>query len=315
VLSHDLEPNRIYNEVKRIAHELKTVGPKLVNLKKKNKVAILYSIDSSYGIKFMPFHSEFDYRSLLYQFYLTFYHLNVGVDFVFPQSTNFDDYDIIVVPPLYIAGDELLKRLVEFVEKGGHLVLTFKSGFCDEYSRVRWTKMPGVLRQGCGFYYQEFSNLKDELALKGDPYQVGDKDNKVSIWAEFIVPQTATALAFYEHPFFGRYPAITRNKYGKGTVTYEGTVLSDKIQEKVMLEILNLAALAGPDQKLPQSVRVKHGISNGGQNLHYYLNYSGEIQSFTYPHKTGIDILTGKRVENSQTVTLNAWDLVIIEEH
>jgi beta-galactosidase len=315
VLSHDLETNRIYDEVKRTSDELKTVGPKLVNLKKKNKVAILYSIDSSYGIKFMPFSSEVDYKTILRQFYQTLYRLNVGVDFIFPQSSNFNDYNVIVVPPLYIAGDELLQRLVDFVKKGGHLVLSFKSGFCDKYSRVRWTKMPGPLREACGFYYQEFSNLKDELSLKADPYRVGDKDNKVSIWADFIVPETATALAYYEHPFFGKYPAITRNKYGKGTVTYQGTVLSDKLQEKVILEILNLAGLTGPDQQLPLAIRVKNGISNTGKNLHYYLNYSGEEQNFTYPCKAGVDILTNKSIEKSQTVSLKGWDLVIVEEH
>lgn len=174
--------------------------------------------------------------------------------------------------------------------------------------------MPAVLREACGFYYQEFSNLKDELALKADPYRVGDKDNKVSIWAEFIVPETATALAFYEHPFFGKYPAITRNRYGKGTVTYEGTVLSDKIQEKVMLEVLNLAGLTGPDQQLPQSVRVKHGISNTDRTLHYYLNYSGENQTFNYPYKAGEDVLTSKQIEESQALTLAGWDVIIIEE-
>ena len=32
-----------------------------------------------------------------------------------------------------------------------------------------------------------------------------------------ILPETATPLAFYDHPFFGRYPAMTRNDFGKGT--------------------------------------------------------------------------------------------------
>jgi len=153
------------------------------------------------------------------------------------------------------------------------------------------------------------------LALKKDPYRVGDKDNKVSIWAEFIIPETATALAFYEHPFFGKYPAVTRNKYGKGTVTYQGTMLSNKIQEQVMLEVLRLAGLTGPDQELPAAIRVKHGIGDSGRNVHYYLNYSGEEQSFAYPYKAGEDILTKKSIEKSQTVSLKGWDLVIVEEH
>ncbi len=315
VLSHDLEANRIYDEVKRTAYELKNVGPKLVNLKKKNRVAILYSIDSNHGIKFMPFHREVDYRTILRQFCQVLYRLNIGVDFVFPRSSNFNDYNIIVVPPLYIAGDELLGKLADFVEQGGHLVLSFKSGFCDENSRVRWTKMPGPLRKCCGFYYQEFSNLEERLPLRGDPYQVGAEDNKVSVWAEFLIPETAEILACYDHPFFGKYPAITRNKYGKGTVTYQGTFLSDKLQEKVMLDVLEMAGLTGPDQQMPSQVRVKHGIGSSGKKLHYYLNYSSGSQTFAYPYESGTDLLTEKKIETSRPVTLEAWDLVIIEEN
>src|SRR5438445_2121497 len=54
VLGHDLEPNRAYAEVSRIAHELQKVGPEIVNLQIKNQVAILYSVDSSNAISFMP---------------------------------------------------------------------------------------------------------------------------------------------------------------------------------------------------------------------------------------------------------------------
>ena len=41
---------------------------------------------------------------------------------------------------------------------------------------------PGPLRDAAGFYYQEFSNLKSPLKLKGDPYGVGE-ENRVSVWA------------------------------------------------------------------------------------------------------------------------------------
>ena len=51
----------------------------------------------------------------------------------------------------------------------------------------------------------------------------------MTTWAEFIIPETAQALASYEHPFYGRFPAITRNQHGRGTLTYEGTLLSDKL--------------------------------------------------------------------------------------
>jgi len=50
----------------------------------------------------------------------------------------------------------------------GRVVMAFKSGFCNEYSTVRWETMPGLLRAAAGFHYQEFSSLKQPLALKGD---------------------------------------------------------------------------------------------------------------------------------------------------
>ncbi|HEU0005695.1 MAG TPA: beta-galactosidase [Terriglobia bacterium] len=313
VLSHDLEPNRVYNEVSQIAHELKSVGPKLVNLQKRNRVAILYSVDSYQGIEFMPFHQKTNYLALLHQLYGTLYRLNIGVDFVFPQTSSFSEYQVLVVPPLYIASDALLEKLADFAKGGGHLLLTLKSGFCNEYSTVRWTKAPGPLQKACGFTYQEFSTLKQELPLKGDPFQAGDQ-NRASGWAEFLVPDSAIGLAFYDHPFFGKYPAITRNEHGKGTVTYEGTVLSDKIQEKVLVEILKRAGLHGPDQALPGSVRYKAGIGNGGKPIRYYLNYSDQARTFSYPHESGTDLLTQKPIAKLQTLTLSPWGLVIVEE-
>ena len=51
------------------------------------------------------------------------------------------------------------------------------------------------------------------------------------------MPDTAKALAYYDHPFFGKWPAVTRNPFGKGTLTYEGTYLSDALQEKVLAEV------------------------------------------------------------------------------
>jgi beta-galactosidase len=136
----------------------------------------------------------------------------------------------------------------------------------------------------------------------------------VSAWAEFLIPETATPLATYDHLFLGRFPALTRNKHGKGTLTYEGTYLSDELQEKLLAEVMGLAGLLGSDQKLPAAVRVKHGTGNRGKRMHYYLNYSGQPQTFSYSYAGGTDLLTGRAVDGAQNVTLPPWDLVIIEE-
>jgi len=313
LLGHDLEPNRVFQEAGKIAHELKRIGPHLVNLKSINKVAILHSADSYYGIQFMPVSSDVNYTTIEDQMHRALYRLNTGADFVFPASANLGDYAVILVPPLYIADDALLQRLSDYVKNGGHLVMSFKSGFCNEYSTVRWTRMPGLLREAAGFSYQEFSNLKKPVPLKGDPFQSGEQ-NLVSVWAEMVLPEKAEALAYYDHPFFGRYAAITRNTFGKGTLTYEGTVLSDGLQEKVLLDVLKSAGLFGPDQELPATVRLRQGIGNSGKRIRYYLNYSGVPQKFLYPHASGMDLLSGKAVLKSETVMLEPWDLAIVEE-
>jgi beta-galactosidase len=162
--------------------------------------------------------------------YRALYKLNVGIDVIFPDSTSISDYKVIVVPPLYVASDEVLSRLADYVHAGGHVVMAFKSGFCNEDSTVRWSMAPGPLRKAAGFRYQEFSNLREPLALKGDPFHAG-ADNRVSDWAEMLILEGAQPLAYYEHPFFGKYPAITRNQFGSGTLTYQGTVLSEKLQK------------------------------------------------------------------------------------
>lgn len=313
VLSHDLEPNRVYAEVTRIAQENKKFGPLLANMKKKNKVAILYSDDSRSALTSMPFDSAVDYMKILRSIHSALYSMNIETDFVFPESTNFDDYSVIVIPALYVSDDALLTRISDFVKRGGNVVMTFKSCFCNEYSTVRWVRQPGPLREAAGFSFQEFSNLKDALQLKGDPFKAG-AENKVSVWADMLVPDTATPLAFYDHPFFGKYPAVTRNAFGKGTFTYEGTMLSPGLQEKVLADVLGKAGLIGEDQKLPKPVRVKHGIANDGKNIHFYLNYSSQPQVISYPYANGADMLTGKSVARSQKVTLGPWDLAIVHE-
>lgn len=311
VLSHDLQPNRVYREFSRVAHEIQRIGPQLVNLHKQQDVAILFSADSFHGIEYMPFSDTVNYMTMLQQMHRTLYRLNAGIDFITPETKDLQRYKVIVVPPLYVASDTVLNRLSEYVHNGGHLVLTFKSGFTDEYDTVRPVMAPGPLREAAGFHYQEFSSLKQPLALKGDPFQVGAA-NQVSTWVEMIELDTAKALAAYDHPFFGRFPAITRNNYGRGTVTFEGTVLSDELQAKVLEMVLKEAGLDSPDRQLPKAIHVKHGTGNNGHKIHYYFNYSNAPQSFAYAYAKATDLLTGKPVP--QTVSLPAWDLIIAQE-
>ena len=80
-------------------------------------------------------------------------------------GVDFSSYKLLIVPALYVADDALLKRISDYIRRGGRVVMTFKSGFANENAAVRWTMAPGPLREALGFHYQEFSNLAQPLTL------------------------------------------------------------------------------------------------------------------------------------------------------
>lgn len=324
VLSHDLQPNRAYAEVSKTAHELRKFGQKLVNLQINNKVAILFSHDANAALNIMPYKngrgdmwggSSNVYRNeLVGQFHKMLYRNNIGVDFIFPENARLEDYKLVIIPSLYIASDELLQKISNYVENGGHVIMQFKSGFCDENSMVRPMLAPGPLRKACGFYYQEFTNFR-ELSLKGNPFKVDEASNKVYDWGEYIIPETAKALAWYDHPYFGKYPAITINQFGKGTLLYEGTGVSDEIQEKILLEGIDRAAIRTVDQQLHWPIVTKSGINDSGKKVHYYYNYASQASSLKYPHPAGTELVSGKGITTGTTVAIGPWDVLIVEEN
>jgi len=312
VLSHDLEPNRTYAEVSRVAGELKRVGPRLVNLRQDNPVAILVSTDSANAISYMPFSDSVGYMSVLNQMYGALYELNIEPDFVPANAVDFSRYKVLLVPPLYSASDEVLQHISDYVKAGGQAVMAFKSGFTNQYSTVRDTMQPGGLRAAAGIHYQEFTSLAEPKRLTPDPYHAGDQ-NTGSVWEEFLMPDTAEVVATFDHAYW-HFPAITRNRYGNGALTYEGTVLSDVLQREVVRGALKAAGLTGPDQALPATVKVRHGRNGQGKLLHYYFNFSGAEQTMGYPHGGGTDVLTDLRIEKGQQLRLKPWDLAIVME-
>jgi beta-galactosidase len=313
ILSHDLETNPTYFEVQRTGNEFKRIGGHLVNLKKKNKVAILVSNESLTALNWFPIDNKLNYNDVVRQLYDALYDKNFGCDLVNPESENIEDYSLLIVPPLYVATDSLLMRLTNYVKKGGNIVLAFKSGFCNENVQVRSIRMPGFLRDACGFFYQQFINI-DKLKLKGDPFKTGDEQNYVQDWAELLVPEKAKVLAYYDHPYWGKYAAITQNRYGKGIVTYLGAFPSKIILQKLIENAAKKAGLWTVDQQLSFPLIVKNGINQYGKIIHYYFNYSNEKKELTYPYKECRNLLTGNILKKNEKIILKAWDFVVLEE-
>ena len=149
---------------------------------------------------------------------------------------------------------------------------TFKTGFSDQNVKVRSTRQPGIINEACGIYYSQFT-LPQNVSLKNDPFAVGTDNNKVHSWMELITPVTAKVMAYYDHPVWGKYAAITQNNYGKGIVTYIGCMISDAVMKKILEDVLKKAGAWGPDQEILFPFITKSGLNENGKTVHYYFNY------------------------------------------
>lgn len=183
LLSHDFKANASYLEAGTIGRELKEIGSKLVNLKKQNRTAILVSNESLTALKWFPIdmgasmEPHLYYNDVVRWIYDVLYKSNIECDFLFPESDNLEQYQVLIVPALYSAPDALLERINSFVERGGHLITTFKTGFTDENVQVRTDQQPGILSKCLGVNYSQFTFPKD-VWLKNELSEDGNMDDE-----------------------------------------------------------------------------------------------------------------------------------------
>lgn len=316
LLSHDFEPNPTYNEAKTIGQDFARLSTKLVNLKKTNSVAILFSNEALTGFNAFSFGwgAKENYNDILRPMYDALYRMNVGVDFVDPSSTSLENYKVLVVPALYAAPDSLLVRLNQFVKNGGHIVYTFKSGFSNQDVQVRSTRQPGIISEACGISYDQFT-IPQNVSLKGDPYQVGKANNQITTWMELLTPTTAKVLASYDHPVWGKYAAITQNQFGKGVATYIGCWTSAALTGKILADVIKKAGIEGPDQQLTFPLITRSGTNQQGKVIHYYFNYSPTASSLKYPYPAGKELLGNESISKEQQLSLAPWGIKIVEEN
>ncbi|MFC9711055.1 beta-galactosidase [Paenibacillus sp. NPDC056933] len=315
LLSHDFEPNPVYNEAKTIGRDFARLSPQLVNLKKTNRVAVLFSNEALTSIKWFGFNftSDKKYNDVVRWMYDELYKMNIGCDLIDPSVESYEGYDVIVVPALYAASDILLERLNQFVQDGGHVVYSFKSGFANEHIKVRSSRQPGLISEACGISYNLFVEPKN-VSLRDDPFEAGEGQNQIHTWMELITPTTAEVLAWYDHPHWGEYAAITQNAYGKGKATYVGCYTSSAVIRKVLERVMKDAGLWGTDQELAFPVIVKSGVNDQGNTIRYFFNYSNQAASFVNVYGDGTELLAGRSVSRGQNMELEPWGFCIIEQ-
>lgn len=324
LLSHDFQENATYREACTIGNEFARLGKHLVNLKKKNEVAVLVSNEALTALNWFRIQEQApgaDAKSIYYNdvmrwMYDTLYHMNIECDFIWPESENLEQYKAIVVPALYAAPDELLIRLNQYVENGGTLIASFKTAFANENVKVSHEVQPHILSNCFGVHYDQFTfpknvGLTGEVILKKTD-QKGNAHPAANVFMELLVSEGAEVLASYEHYNWKDYAAITRNHYGKGQAVYIGCMTDEETLKSVYKAVLPEADVEIPEYHYP--IIVRKGLNDLGKTVCYFLNYSGMELEMPYDYKNGIELLENTAVENGTALQMPAWGVKIVEE-
>lgn len=319
LLSHDFQENETYREACVIGRELKEKGSHLVNLKKKNQTAVLVSNEALTALKWFGIdavaadNGKVTYNDIVRWVYDVLYKMNVECDFLFPESEDFGQYKMLVVPALYSAPDELLEKLNQYVENGGTLVTTFKTAFADENVKVSHEIQPRIIKKSLGICYHQFTFPKD-VKLSGEIVKElkDNENNKAKTFMELVLPETAETLLTYEHYNWNGHAAVTRNRFGTGTAYYIGCMMDDRLLEKILLKALDDAGIDNAGRVYFPLI-VRKGTNDFGKNVWYYLNYSNQERKLKNMYGDGIELLKGTLVKQGESIRIPPWDVKVVE--
>lgn len=231
-----------YVEGQKIGAEMRRLGDVVAATSFKPSVGLLYSFDMgwAYDIAHVYPRSTWvdgtSYWRILEEVYTHFWRHNVPVQPLRPDD-DLSDYSLVIAPCLYLVTDEIIDKLVAYVEQGGTLIVGPASGTKD-WNNVYIEDLPpaGKLRElfGCAlvgggrwFRMEPLTvRIEDDApfaageTFPGQPVPTGERGFFSRMRpSEELRAEGATVFAHFEG---NGVPAGTWNKYGKGKAIYLG---------------------------------------------------------------------------------------------
>lgn len=302
ILSHDLTPNPVYNEVGELGSIFKRLGRDALCIQKKNKVALVIDNRSLTALEWFPLDKELSYNDVVRWMYDSLYEMNIECDVVDARHLNTDGYQMIVTPALYSVEEKTIQKLKDFVAEGGVLVSSFRSFVADTQFSVYPDMQPHGMTECFGMSYQQFT----------EPGSTKILNKPVSFLAELLNVKTAESIANYEHKYWKNYAGITRNKYQKGSCYYIGGYVDKAILKDIYRRGLEDAGLEKPEYQFP--VILKSGKNVKGETIHYLLHYSQSRRDIVCPYEQVQELLSGRIYQKGDRISLSDWDAMVLCE-
>lgn len=302
------ENTRVFREVAALGKELKKLGSTLIDGRTPAKIGIVFDWPNYWGLEYTSGPTiELKYVEQIHHYYKELFRRNIDVDMI-SLDTDFEKYDCILAPCLYMVNLEQANKIDKYVNDGGTFLTTIMSGIVDETDNVHLGGYPGPLKNTLGIWVEEFDalppNQKIELQFS--------KNSKVvngQMLCDIIHPRSAETIAVYgDGKFYSGTPVITRNKVGNGMAYYVGTMLDESAMEELFNIIFSELNIS--EYRLPEGIETKVRFK-GNKKYRFILNHENKEVEVELPFK-GEDLLSERNL--SQVTHLAPFDVIIIEE-
>jgi beta-galactosidase len=285
----DGAPVPVYEEIARAGAEFAKAGPVLAGTAPESQVALLHDYDSRWSIDFHKHTQRWDNIDVLLSYYRPLRDLTQSVDIVDPTAP-LDRYKLVVAPGLIVMPPELAKRLADYVEGGGHLVLGPRSGMMNGFNALNAERQPGPLAPVLGGRVEQFYALLDDAPVSGTW-----GSGKATIWAELLsaaVPDTKVLMRYgASNGWLDGQPAVLSRPVGRGRITYLGALFDPVLTRSVAKTLVQEAGVKAPDFRVPEGVEICRR-TGAGREVVLLLNFSASAQAFDAP--AGLtDVLRG----------------------
>ena len=194
---------------------------------------------------------------------------------VVPVRGAWDDYEMVVLPSVYLLSEETTRRVRDYVVGGGRLVVTYYTGISDEKDHVWLGGYPGSIRDVVGVRVEEFMPMGDDFT--GVPDRLGLSNGAVAHdIADVIgsVDESATVLAtFKDNPWTGMdgAPAIVAHTFGEGRSVYVGARLG---RDGIALSLPEILDSLGMTEAGGNDGRVLHVEREGADGSRFVFSFN-----------------------------------------
>lgn len=294
---------RVFKEVAKLGRELKKIGSVTGGLCE-SRVAVICDWENSRATAHFHGYNNLrrDYFDECAKWHLPFSLRGIPCD-VISETDDYEKYDLVIAPFMYMLKDGVKEKIEEYVKGGGNFVATYLFAVADKDDMVYYGGLPAEnLKNVFGIWAEETSGIPDG---KEGTAEYRGKTYKTQHVLDVIHSKGAEILGTYTSDFYSGEPAVTKNTYGKGNAYYAAFRNDEDFTDDFCEELIKEIGIK-PDTEIKAE---KDIIIRKRGELIFIFNFTDEKQTVTLD-KSYFDMLNEKEVSEKYTLPVCGYAIL-----